>query len=91
MLSGAVAYQKRSGVLPLFILYSVVGKIYGGFDDFFRSTISILSKTELSYLAYLCWGNWTARNDFIFNNKCLPAVLIIEKAQLLMEEFVKAG
>lgn len=63
----------------------------GGFDDFFRSSISILSKTELSYLAYVCWGIWLARNDFIFNNKCLPAVLIIEKAQLLMEEFVKVN
>lgn len=27
MLSGTIAFQKRSGVLPLFILFSVVGKI----------------------------------------------------------------
>ena len=91
MLFGVVTLQKRSGDLPLFILYSVVGKMEVLMISF---VLQSLCYPKLNYLIYhMCAGVFGLHEmtSYSIINVYRPAVLIIEKAQLLMEEFVKVN
>jgi hypothetical protein len=62
-----------------------------GFDEWLCYAITNLKEETLIYIAAITYGIWYARNQQVFEDKDIPDIKVIHKANTTIQDFVRAN